>query len=298
MEHTKKIWFNGEFHEDIKIEILTHALHYGSGVFEGIRAYETKYGPAVFRLHDHIKRFFYSASCLEMKIPFSKEEIENAIPNLIKMNNLKECYIRPIAFYGYGEMGLNPNNCPVNVGIIAWPWGAYLSGKEVVDVKISKYMRLHPKSIISDAKICGYYINSILASLDAKSSGFDEAVLLDFEGNIAEGPGENIFIVKNGKLFTPKKGSILCGITRDTVIKIAKEFNIQTEEKTITVEELKSAEEVFFTGTAVEIQGIGKIDEKIINNHKIGKITKKIKDKYYKIVRGGEEKYLEYLSFV
>ncbi|MCK4730626.1 MAG: branched-chain amino acid transaminase [Candidatus Aenigmarchaeota archaeon] len=299
MEISKKIWFNNKFLNwgDAKIHILTHTLHYGGGVFEGIRTYNTKKGPAVFRLSEHINRFFYSASCLEMDLPFTKEEIKNRVLELIKINNLNECYIRPIAYFGYENMGLNPKGCLVDMAIAAWPWGAYLGGKETVKVKISKYMRLHPKSVVPDAKICGYYASSILASLDAKKSKFDEALFLDFEGNIAEGPGENIFMVKDGKLFTPNSDSILKGLTRDTVIKIAKDLNIKVEEKTITVDELKSADEIFFTGTAVEIQPIGIIDETIINNEKTGKISEKIKSLYQKIIHGEEEKYLKYLYF-
>ena len=300
MEISRKIWINDKFlnWDDANIHILTHTFHYGGGVFEGIRTYNTKKGPAVFRLPEHIDRLFYSASCLEMEIPFTKEKIKNAVLELIKINNLSECYIRPIVYFGYENMGLNPKGCPVDVGIAAWSWGAYLGGREAIKVKISKYIRLHPKSIISDAKICGYYINSIFASLDAKKSGFDEALFLDFEGNIAEGPGENIFMVKDEKLFTPNSNSILKGFTRDTVINIAKDLNVEVEEKTITVEELKSADEIFFTGTAAEIQPIGTIDETIINRRKPGEITEKIKSIYQKIIHGEEDKYLKWLSFV
>lgn len=299
MEETKKIWFNRKFinWNEAKIHILAHVLHYGGGIFEGIRAYSTEKGPAVFRLKDHLKRFFYSASQIEMKIPFSKEEIEKAILNLIKINKVKECYIRPIAFFGYGKMGLNPQGSPVNVAIALWPWGSYL-GEEPVKVKISKFIRFHPKSVISEAKICGYYINSIFASLEAKRAGFDEALLLDYQGFVAEGPGANIFIVKNKKLFTPKKGSILTGITRDCIIKIAKDFGIEVKEKRIRVSELKSANEAFFVGTGVEICPIGQIDKTLINKGKIGEITKKIKNFYQKIIHGKVKKYLKWLTFV
>jgi len=299
MEETKKIWFNGKFinWDEAKVHILTHSLHYGGGVFEGIRAYSTEKGPVVFRLKDHLKRFFYSASQIEMKIPFSKEEIEKAILNLVKINKVKECYIRPLAFFGYGKMGLNPQGAPVNVAIAVWPWGSYL-GEKPVKVKISKFIRLHPKSVISEAKICGYYINSILASLEAKRAGRDEALLLDHQGFVAEGPGENIFIVKNKKLFTPKKGLILAGITRDCVIKIAKDFGIEVKEKKIRVSELKLADEVFFVGTAAEISPIGKINKTLINKGEIGEITKRIKNFYQEIIHGKAKKYLKWLTFV
>jgi branched-chain amino acid aminotransferase len=300
MEKVKKIWLNGKFidWEKAKIHILTHTLHYGGGVFEGIRAYQANRGPAVFRLDDHLKRFFYSASCLEMKIPFSKKEIKKAVLETIKVNNINECYIRPLAFFSYGKMGLKPIGSPVEVAIAVWPWGAYLGEKETITVKISKYIRLHPKSVVPDAKICGHYVNSILATLEAHRWGFDEALLLDFEGYVAEGPGENIFMVKDGKLFTPPLGTILPGITRDSVTKIAQDIGIEIEEKKITVEELKSAEEIFFTGTAAEIQSIGKVDQTVINNGKIGQITKEIKALYQKIVHGEEKKYLKWLTFV
>lgn len=299
MEETKYIWFNGKFVDwkKAKIHILTHTLHYGGGVFEGIRAYQTEKGPAVFRLKDHLKRLFYSASQIKMRIPFSEKEIEKAILDLIKINKIDECYIRPIAIFGYGKMGLNPEGAPVDNAIIIWPWETYL-GDEPIKVKISKFIRPHPKSIISEAKITGYYINSILASLEAKNSGFDEALLLDYKGNVAEGPGENIFIVKNKKLFTPKSGSILPGITRDSVIKMAKDLKTRAVEKEIKVSEFKSADEVFFTGTAVEICPICQIDNILIGDGKIGEITKKIKDLYQRIVKGEEEKYLNWLSFI
>ncbi|MEM2932825.1 MAG: branched-chain amino acid transaminase [Candidatus Pacearchaeota archaeon] len=299
MEETKKIWFDGKFVDwsNAKIHVLTHTLHYSSGVFEGIRAYYTEKGTAVFRLSEHVKRLFYSASCLKIKIPFSQQEIERAILETIKVNELKEGYIRPIAFFGYGKMGLHPVGAPVNVAIAVWPWGAYL-GKEAVTVKISKYIRISPKSTIADAKICGHYTNSILASLEAKSAGFDEALLLDCEGNVAEGPGENIFLVKNGKLFTPAKGSILPGITRDSVIKIAKDLGIDVTEKKISVKELKSTDEAFFTGTAVEVCAIKKIDDVIIGDGKIGEITKKIKTVFEEAVRGKRKEYFKWLTFV
>ncbi len=300
MEELKKIWLDGKFIDwpETKIHILTHSLHYGGGVFEGIRAYKTKNGPAVFRLNDHLDRFFYSASVLNMKIPFKVEEIKKAILDLIKINKIEECYIRPIAFFGYGKMGLNPEGSPVQTGIIAWPWGQYLGGKETISVKISKYIRLHPQSVVSDAKISGYYINSILASLDIQNKNYDEALLLDYEGFVAEGPGENIFIVKEGKIFTPSSGSILTGITRKSIIKIAYDLGLSVEEKKISVEELKSADEAFFVGTAVEVCPIGKIDETLINNQKIGEITKNIKEIFEKVVKGEKNEYLNWLTVV
>ena len=314
MEKTKKIWMNGKFvnWENAKIHTLSHGLHYGSGIFEGIRFYKTEKQSAVFRLSEHINRFFYSAKSLEMEIPFSKKEIKQAILNLIKINKLEEGYIRPIAFFGYGKMGLNPKEAPIDIIIAMWPWKAYLKKENKViknnvsqeiessgiKVKISKYIRLHPQSSIVDAKICGHYVNSILASQEIKKAGYDEALFLDFKKNVAEGPGENIFLVKNKKLFTPQKGSILPGITRDSVMKIAKNLGIEIKEEKINIKKLKSADELFFTGTAVEICPIAQIDETLINKGEVGEITKKIKKKYLSIVRGEEKKYLKWLTFV
>jgi branched-chain amino acid aminotransferase len=298
MNKTKYIWLNGKFvkWEQAKIHILTHALHYGSGVFEGIRCYRTQNGPAIFRLKEHIDRLFNSAKWLKIKIPFSKGEIKKAIINLIKLNELQECYIRPIVFYGYGKIGLNPKGAKVDCAIIVWPWGKYL--KEKVKAKISKFIRLHPQSVISSAKICGYYVNSIFASFDAEKEKFDEAILLDYRGFVAEGPGENIFIVRNKKLLTPKLLSILPGITRDSIIKIAKDMKIKVIEKDISVKELKDCDEAFFTGTAAEITPIFQIDNKIINRGEIGAITKILKEKFYEIVYGEDKKYEKWLTYV
>jgi branched-chain amino acid aminotransferase len=298
MEKTKYIWFNGKFvrWQQAKIHILTHALHYGSGIFEGIRCYKTQNGPAVFRLKEHIKRLFNSAKFLEMKIPFSKKEIQKAIVELIKLNKIEECYIRPIVFYGYGKMELNPKGASIDCAVILWPWGKYL--KDKVKVKISKFIRLHPKSVISSAKVCGYYVNSIFATFDAEKDKFDESILLDYRGFVAEGPGENIFIVKNKKLLTPKLGSILPGITRDSIIKIAQDLKIKVIEKDISVKELKNCDEAFFTGTAAEITPIYQIDEKIINKGEIGEITKILQEKFYQIVHGEDKKYKKWLTYV
>ncbi len=293
-----KIWLNGRIldREKAKIDILTHTLHYGDGVFEGIRCYKTKNGPAIFRLKDHIKRLFNSAKHLYMKIPFKEKEIESAIIETIKANKLEECYIRPIAFYG-SKIGLNPINLEVNLAIITIPFGSYL-GEKPIKAKISKFIRLHPKSVISSAKVCGYYVNSILATLDAHKSGYDEAILLDYRGFVAEGSGENIFIVKNKIIYTPKLGSILPGITRDTIIKIAKDNKMKVIEKDISLKELKNADEVFFTGTAAEVVAIGQIDNKIINKGKEGEITKFLRETYKQIVRGEIDKYKNWLTYV
>lgn len=293
-----KIWFNGRFinWKEAKIHVLTHSLHYGSAVFEGIRCYKTKKGSAVFRLDEHIKRLFYSARVLGMEIYFSPKKIKEVILKTIKINKLKECYIRPIAFYGE-KMGLNPQGASVNLAIAVFPWKAYL-GEKPIRVKISKYIRIHPKSTICDAKISGHYTNSILATLETRKAGFDEALLLDFNGYLAEGPGENIFIIKNNQIFTPLKGSILLGITRNTVIKIARDLGYKVTEKKIKPAELKFIDEAFFVGTGVEICPIIQIDKILINKGKEGGVTKKIKETYKRIVKGEENKYLNWLTFI
>jgi branched-chain amino acid aminotransferase len=293
-----KIWLNREIleREKAKIDILSHTLHYGDGVFEGIRFYKTEDGPAVFRLGDHIKRLFYSAKALSIKIPFNNKEISTAILKIIKINNFEEGYIRPLIFYG-DKLSLDPTNIPANLAIIALPFGKYL-GEKPIKVKISSFIRLHPNSVIASAKVSGYYVNSILALTEAKKYGYEEAILLDYRGYVAEGSGENVFIVKNKKLYTPKPGSILLGITRKTVMEIAKDLNLKVIEKDITVSELKNADEVFFTGTAAEITPVGRIDNVLINSGKIGEITLLIKNIYSDLVRGKIKKYRKWLTYL
>jgi len=292
------IWLNQRFVQEkmATIPILTHGLHYGSAIFEGIRFYETKNGPAIFRLDEHLERFFFSAKALGMKIIYSKQELKKAIIELVKKNKLKSGYIRPIAFYGE-KMGLNPNGVEVQVGIACWAWGKYLE-KETVRVKISPFMRLHPRCSVMGAKISGHYFNSILASIDAKKSGFDEALLLDWQNNIAEGPGENIFFVKEKKIFTPSGGAILSGITRDSIMKIAKDLGYQVLEKKIKVSDLKSFAEAFFTGTAVEVNAISQIGKINFGNGKEGEHVARIKKAYQEVIFGQNKKYQKWLTFV
>ncbi|MEK7203353.1 MAG: branched-chain amino acid transaminase [Patescibacteria group bacterium] len=293
-----KIWFNGKFIDSKKavVPILTHSLHYGSGVFEGIRFYKTENNSAIFRLDEHLKRLFYSRSILSMKVSYSQKEIKKEIIALIKLNKLDEGYIRPIAWYG-NKMGLYPGKADVNVALAVWPWESYLGDKPIKTI-ISKFIRLHPKSIVADAKISGYYANSVLASLEAKNKKVNEAIFLDYKGNVAEGPGENIFLVKDKKVYTPKRGSILPGITRDSVMTLLKDLKIPIKEKKISVQELKSSDELFFTGTAVEICPIAKVDNTFINKGEIGPITKTVKDFYGRVVRGLEKKYFHWLNFI
>ncbi|MEK0337096.1 MAG: branched-chain amino acid transaminase [Nitrosopumilus sp.] len=299
MDETKYIWMDGKLvgWKDAKVHVLSHTLHYGLGVFEGIRFYETDKGPAVFRLQDHIKRLFDGAKCSFMKVPYTQEKINEAVLETIRKNEIKAGYIRPIIFYGYGKMGLDPHGASVNVAIAVWPWGAYL-GDGAIKVKTSSFMRIHPKSTHAECKICGHYVNSIFASLEAKEKGYQEALLLDYEGYCAEGPGENLFIVKNGKLLTPELGNILPGITRRSIIEIAKNEGIEVEETKLKLEEVYGADEAFFTGTAAEVTPIASLDDKKIGKQAPGPVTEKLKSLFLDIVKGKNEKYKDWLSYV
>jgi branched-chain amino acid aminotransferase len=304
LKETKYIWMNGEFipWKEAKIHVLTHTLHYGSGVFEGVRCYKTVKGPAIFRLEDHIKRLYHSAETCLIKIPYSEEELCDVIVKLIKLNELEECYIRPIVFRGYGEMGLNPLKSPVEVAVAVWPWGAYLGEESLrkgVRAKISSYRRFPPNVLPSNIKATGMYLNSILAKVEALNHGYDEAIMLDFRGYVSEGPGENIFLVKNETLLTPPEhASILIGITRDSIIKIAKNLEYKVEEVDITKEMLYEADEAFFTGTATEVVPICEIDGKKVGDGKPGKITLRIQSEYLKAVRGENPEYECWLTYV
>lgn len=301
---TKYIWMNGRIipWSKAQIHVLTHTLHYGMGVFEGIRCYHTEKGPAVFRLKDHILRLENSAKLVGMKLPYSKNRLIRATKDTIKANRIQECYIRPIAFYGYGVMGLNPEGSKVDVAIAVWPWGTYLGEeglKNGVRAKISRWRRIHPSIMPPQAKVVANYANSILAKVDALESGYDEAILLNLEGKITEGPGENVFIVKGGKLVTPPISSgALSGITRDSVIKIAHDEGIEFEESDLTPEDLYSADEAFFTGTAAEVTPIREVDGHKIGGGKRGPITEKIQHIYFNAVRGKEPRYRSWLDYV
>ncbi|MEM3653263.1 MAG: branched-chain amino acid transaminase [Candidatus Bathyarchaeia archaeon] len=304
MEKTEKIWMNGHFvnWDDAKIHVLTHALHYGTGIFEGIRCYATENGPAVFRLKDHIKRFFNSAKVYLIKIPYSIDELCKAVKETIKVNKLKECYIRPIAFFGYGDMGLNPLENPIEVAIACWPWGTYLGEeglKKGVRCKISSWTRVDTKILPPLAKATANYANSVLAKLEALNCGYDEAILLNQHGYVAEATGENIFIISNGVLITPPlSAGALYGITRDSVIEIAKDFGIEVLEKNILREDMFMADEAFLTGTAAEVTPIREVDGRIIGSGSRGPITKKIQEKFFDIVKGKDKRYKKWLDFV
>lgn len=302
IQKVDKIWMNGGLvdWDKARVHVLTHALHYGSGVFEGIRCYKTGRRPAVFRLKEHMQRLCDSAKIYRMSIPYSIDELCKATASLIKANRLSEGYIRPIVFRGYGEMGLNPLKAPIDVAIAMWPWGTYLGEeglKRGITAKISSFQRISPNILPSSAKATGQYINSILAKTEALDCGYDEAIMLDFRGFVSEGPGENIFMVNDSEIYTPPKyASILPGITRDSVMRIACDLSYNIYETDLTRSMLYNADEVFFTGTAAEITPIRKIDGIEIGNP--GPVTKSIQKKFFDIVKGKEKRYMEWLYYV
>jgi len=300
---TEKIWMDGKLvpWDEARVHVLTHTLHYGLGVFEGIRCYHTAEGPAIFRLDEHVKRLFKSAHIFLMDIPFSEDEIKKAIIATVKSNNLHECYIRPIVYIGYGAMGLYPEDNPINVAIAVWPWGAYL-GEEGIEkgirVKVSSFIRSHVNSNMSFGKVCGYYVNSLLAKREAITSGYDEAILLDTEGYVSEGSGENVFIVRGNVLKTTPLTSILEGITRDSILKIAKDRGLQTEEKRFTRDEIYIADEAFLTGTAAEVTPIRELDGRRIGEGEPGGITRQLQSNFFDIVKGRKPQYKSWLTFL
>jgi branched-chain amino acid aminotransferase len=298
-----KIWFNGEFvsWDQASVHVMTHTLHYGLAVFEGIRAYKCSDGrSAVFRLPEHIDRLFASAHIAQIKIPFTKEEVHDAIIDTLTINNLEEAYIRPIAYISHGKVGLHPGDNPIEVVIAAYPWGTYLGEGALskgISAKVSSYTRMGVNSFMTKAKISGNYANSVLAKLEATSLGFDEAILLDNEGYVAEGTGENIFIVRNGVLKTPPLTSILEGITRDSVIEIAKVEGINIETQRFTRDELYIADEAFFTGTAAEITPIREVDKRTLGSGKPGPVTKRLQSRFFDTVEGRDPGFIDWLEF-
>jgi len=301
MRETEKIWMNGELVDwgDARIHVGSHGLHYGTGVFEGIRCYETPKGPAVFRLTDHLKRLHNSARLLYMDIPYTVEELREASLELIGVNGLPECYLRPIVFYGYGELGVSTAGNPVETVIMSWPWGAYLGDegmKNGIRVKVSSWKRIGPNTIPHVAKATGVYLNSMLAVTEANRAGYDEAILLTAEGYVADGSGENIFVVRDGEISTPSLStSILPGITRDTVIQIAQDLGYVVGEQNIIRSDLYLADEVFMCGTAAEVTPLRSIDDHEIG---VGPITLKIQEAYLDTVRGRTERWAHWLDRV
>jgi len=286
---------------EAKTHVLTHTLHYGLGVFEGVRAYETKKGAAIYRLHDHTDRLFNSAHILGMKLPFSKDEINTAQQKAVKENKLQSAYIRPMAFYGAEGMGISAKHLSTHVIVAAWSWGAYMGQEALekgINVKTSSFSRHHVNSTMCKAKANGNYMNSILAHQEATNDGYHEALLLDTQGYVTEGSGENIFIVKKGKLYTPTLTSALDGITRDSVITIAHDEGIEVIEKNITRDEVYTADEAFFTGTAAEITPIKELDRRMIGNGARGEITEKLQSIYFDTVKGENDKYEAWLTYI
>jgi len=303
-EKAKFIWLDGKLidWDQAQIHVLSHTLHYGLGVFEGIRCYKCQdERSAVFRLKDHIRRLFDSAQAMMLEIPFSKDEIYQAVIETLKTNGQKEAYIRPIVFIGDGTMGLYPGENPIRVSIITWEWGSYLGKeglKQGIRAKISSFTRHHVNIMMTKTKTCGNYVNSILAKLEVVKAGYDEAIMLDTEGYVCEATGENIFIIRDKVLKTPPLTSVLPGITRDSIITLAQDLGYKVEEKRFTRDELYIADEAFFSGTAAEVTPIREVDDRQIGEGKPGPITQKIQKLYFDVVKGKIEKYHYWLDFI
>lgn len=297
------IWFNGNLVDwrNAQTHVLTHTLHYGMGVFEGVRAYETSKGAAIFRLQDHTKRLFNSAKITGMHLPYAQEQINQAHIEVVKANKLSSCYFRPMAFYGSNKLGVAPDQNDVQVIVAAWPWGAYLGEEGMqrgIRVQISSFTRHHPNITMIKAKANGNYMNSIMANTEATRNGYDEAIMLDANGFVAEGSGENVFIINDGKLYTPALDAALDGITRRTVMAIAADMQLTVTEKRITRDEVYCADEVFFTGTAAEVTPIREVDGRTIGCGARGPLTTEIQQRYFDIVHGKNAKYESWLTYI
>ena len=304
MKETGKIWMNGKLipFKNAKVHVLTHALHYSTSIFEGIRCYDTPYGSAIFRLPEHVERFFNSAKMYSMKMPYSKKKISDAIVQTVKASKLKQCYIRPLAYYGYGTMGLTPTNNKVDISISCWEWkmGESKAGKfSGAKCKISKWIRIDSKSQPMQAKSAANYSNAALARMEALNAGYDEAIMLNNKGNVAEGSAENIFVVKNGKITTPPlNADILDGITRDSAIKLLKNDKQKIIEKDLKINDLLKADEIFMTGTAAEVKSVTRVNKTKIGNGKIGPITKNLQESFIDTVMGNNKKFRSWLKFI
>ena len=304
MKEVGKIWMNGKLvpFKNAKVHVLTHALHYSTSIFEGIRCYDTPNGSAIFRLSEHVDRFFNSAKLYGMKIPYSKKYISDSIIKTVKASKLKQCYIRPLAYYGYGTMGLTPLKNKVDVSISCWEWkmGESKAGKfSGARCKISKWIRIDSRSQPMQAKSAANYSNAALARVEALKAGYDESIMLNNKGHVAEGSAENIFVVKNGKITTPPlSADILNGITRDSAIKMIKSNGKKISEKNITVKNLLSADEIFMTGTAAEVKSVTRVNRTKIGSGKIGPITRELQSSFMDIVMGKNKKFLSWLKFL
>lgn len=303
VEATKKIWMDGTFvdWDNAQVHVLSHTLHYGLGAFEGIRCYDTVRGSAVFRLREHIDRLFHSAHIAGLTVPYTRDDIEHAIIETIKVNDVRACYIRPLIYLGYGEMGINNSQNPVCVSIAVWPWGAYLGEGALDDgirVRVSSFTRHHVNVMMTKAKIVGNYANSQLAKMEAVNSGYDEAILLDPQGNVAEGSGENLFIVRNGELKTPPLTAILEGITRNSIIDLARHLGLVVHETIFSRDELYIADEAFFTGTAAELTPIREVDDRTIGKGRPGPISHKLQQAFFRVVEGKDDAFQHWLTFI
>ena len=301
LQETSKIWMDGKFVDwkDATVHVLTHTLHYGLGVFEGIRCYKTVDGPAVFRLSEHVDRLFASAHISGLKIPFTPEQFAAAILETLKVNGMEAGYIRPLVYVGYGAMGVYPGRNPIRAMIAVWPWGAYLGDdglEKGIRIKTASFTRQHVNISMTKAKVCGNYTNSIMGKVEAINDGYDEALFLDASGHVAEGSGENIFMVRRGVLTTPPRSAILEGITRDSVLTIAADQGIAAREEYCTRDQLYSADEAFFTGTAAEITPIREVDRRVIGAGARGPVTKAIQEAFFSAVRGENAKYRSWLT--
>ncbi len=301
LKASEKIWMDGSLVNwgDANVHVLTHTLHYGVGAFEGIRCYNTGAGPAIFRLREHVDRLFESAHILQIDIPYTRDQIIEAIKDTVRINRLESCYIRPIVFIGYGSMGLYVEDNPISVAVAVWDWGAYLGDEGLqngIRAKISSFTRHHVNISMTRAKVPGYYVNSILAKKEVKSAGYDEAILLDPDGYVAEGSGENIFIVRKNIIKTTPLTSILAGITRESIIKIARDMGITVIEERFSRDDLYIADEAFVTGTAAELTPLREVDNRVIGIGKPGPVTKKLQDAFFAIVHGRDSRYKEWLT--
>jgi branched-chain amino acid aminotransferase len=304
VEKAKKIWMDGKFvdWDAANVHILTHTLHYGLGIFEGIRCYLCADGrSAIFRLPEHLERLFNGAHAMLLDIPFTRDEVGGAILETLRVNGRKAGYIRPLVFIGDGAMGLHPRNNPVRVAVVTWPWGAYLGEEGLakgIRAKVSSYIRHHVNIMMTKTKTCGNYVNSILAKLEVTKDGYDEAIMLDTEGYVCEASGENVFIVRHGRVKTPPLTSILPGITRDSVMTVARDLGLPAEEQRFSRDELYMADEAFFTGTAAEITPIREVDRRTIGKGEPGPVTKKLQEIFFQVVKGTKPEYQGWLTYV
>ena len=304
MEQADLIWHNGELvaWEDAKVHVLTHGLHYGTAVFEGERAYATERGPAIFRHHDHLVRLLASAKLYYMPVPYTLEQLRAATHELIAANSLSECYIRPIVFRGYGQMGLNPLDCDVSVSIAAWPWGAYLGEQAAVEgvrAKVASWRRISSDSLIPHSKASGQYLNSVLAKIEATKAGYQESILLDAHGFVSEGTGENIYIVREGRILTPPQtAGILDGISRKAILTIAADLEYEVVERDLARAELYLADEVFLSGTAAELVPVCEIDDHRIGSGSRGPVTAAVQSVFFDALHGRDERYSQWLDIV